>query len=155
MLKEPMPLINLTFAHGQTLEEARRRLEKAVHEVSSQFGGVRWVEWAADRNRVKLEGAGVRVEMWVDAQNVHATGDIPILGNLFRSRQINRSNSELVVLVTPRIVDPVKLNNPPSVPPANPIQFMDNPKFDHGMPASSPHPESNTGNIGQPTPSSK
>jgi len=75
-------LINVTFAHGQTLEEARRRLEKAVHEVSSQFGGVRRVEWAADRNRVKLEGAGVRVEMWVDAQNVHATGDIPILGQL-------------------------------------------------------------------------
>jgi hypothetical protein len=39
MLKEPMPLINLTFAHGQTLEEARRRLEKAVHEVSAEFGG--------------------------------------------------------------------------------------------------------------------
>jgi hypothetical protein len=82
MLKQPMPLINLTFAHGQTLEEARRRLEKAVHEVTSQFGGVRRVEWAADRNRVKLEGAGVWVEMWVDAQNVHATGDIPILGQL-------------------------------------------------------------------------
>ena len=31
---------------------------------------------------MKLEGAGVRVEMWVDAQNVHATGDIPILGQL-------------------------------------------------------------------------
>jgi hypothetical protein len=56
MLKEPMPLINLTFAHGQTLEEARRRLETAVHEVSSQFRAVRQVEWAADRNRVKLEG---------------------------------------------------------------------------------------------------
>ena len=77
-----MPLINLTFAHGQTLEAARHRLERAVHEVSSQFGGVRRVEWAADRNRVKLEGVGVWVEMWVDAQNVHATGDIPILGEL-------------------------------------------------------------------------
>jgi hypothetical protein len=82
MLKQPMPLINLTFAHGQTLEEARRRLEKAVHEVSAQFGGVRRVEWAADRNRVKLEGVGVWVELWVDDQIVHATGDIPILGEL-------------------------------------------------------------------------
>src|SRR4029453_4525896 len=82
MLMEPMPLINVTFAPAQPAEEPRRRLEKAVHEVSSQFGGVRRVEWAADRNRVKLEGAGVRVEMWVDAQNVHATGDIPILGQL-------------------------------------------------------------------------
>ena len=85
-----MPLINLTFVHGQTLEEARRRLEKAVHEVTSQFGGVRRVEWAADRNRVKLEGAGVWVEMWVDAQNVHATGDIPILGELLGGRLASR-----------------------------------------------------------------
>jgi len=83
MLKEAMPLINLTFAHGQTLEEAQRRLEKAVHEVSSQFGVIRGVEWAADRTRVKLSGSGVWVEMWVDAHNVHATGDIPILGQLF------------------------------------------------------------------------
>ena len=75
-------MINLTFAHGQSLDEARRRLEQAVQEVSSQFGGIRRVEWAADRSRVKLEGAGVRVEMWVDAQDVHATGDIPILGEL-------------------------------------------------------------------------
>jgi len=77
-----MPLINLTFAHGQTLEEARRRFERAVHEVTNQFGGVRRVEWAGDRAGWKLEGAGVRVEMWIDAQDVHATGDIPILGEL-------------------------------------------------------------------------
>ena len=77
-----MSFINLTVAHGLTLDEARHRLERAVHEVSSRFGGVRRVEWAADRNRVKLEGTGVRVEMWVDAENVHATGDIPILGEL-------------------------------------------------------------------------
>jgi hypothetical protein len=50
--------------------------------ASSQFGGVWRVEWTADRNRVKLEGVGVWVEMWVDAQNVHATGDIPVLGEL-------------------------------------------------------------------------
>jgi Flp pilus assembly secretin CpaC len=68
---------------------------------------------------------------------------------------VSRSNSELVVLVTPRIVDPVKLNTPPPVPPANPIKFLDNPGFDRGMPASSPHPENNTGNISQPTPSPK
>lgn len=87
----------------------------------------------------------------VQLSKVPGIGDIPILGNIFRSRSITRSNSELVVLVTPRIVDPVKLDNPPPVPPANPIKFLENPGFDHGMPASAPHPESNTGNI----PSSK
>jgi hypothetical protein len=43
---------------------------------------IRRVEWAPDRTRVKLEGVGIRVEMWVDAQDVHATGHIPIVGAL-------------------------------------------------------------------------
>ena len=78
-----MPLINLTVAHGRTLEEARQRLETAVHQISGQFGAViRRVEWAPDRHRVTLEGTGVRVEMWVDARDVHAVGDIPIIGAL-------------------------------------------------------------------------
>src|SRR6185312_15677948 len=40
-------------------------------------------------------------------------GDIPILGNLFRSRSVTRSNTELIVLVTPHVVDPVRMNAPP------------------------------------------
>ena len=35
---------------------------------------LRQVEWATDRNRVRLEGVGFWVEMWVDAQAVHASG---------------------------------------------------------------------------------
>ena len=86
MLKEAMPLIDLTVPHGRTMEEARQRLQTAVHQVSVQFGaGIRRVEWAPDRNRVKLEGVGIRVEIWVDAQEVHAMGDIPILGALLAS----------------------------------------------------------------------
>jgi len=78
-----MPLINLTFRHGRTLEEARRGLEQAVRQVSGQLGAlVQRVQWEADRNRVKLEGTGFWVEMWVDAQDVHATGDSPILAGL-------------------------------------------------------------------------
>jgi hypothetical protein len=78
-----VPLISLTIQHGRTQEEARRRLETAVHEVSARFGTMlRRVEWAADRNRVKLEGVGFWIEMWVDTQAVHATGDAPILGRL-------------------------------------------------------------------------
>src|SRR5215467_4257334 len=80
---EDMPLIDLTVKHGQTLEEARRRLAAAVRDVTERFGAVvSRVEWAADGNRVKLEGRGIWVEMWVDARDVHATGDIPILGAL-------------------------------------------------------------------------
>ena len=76
-------MFDLTFAHGKTLDEARRGLERAVDQVSTQFAAmVRRVEWTADRTRVKLEGVGVHVEMWVDARDVHAIGDIPALGAL-------------------------------------------------------------------------
>ena len=34
-------------------------------------------------------------------------GDIPILGQLFRSKTFNLTNTELLVMVTPTIVDPV------------------------------------------------
>ena len=78
-----MPVINLSFQHGQSLEGASRHLESAVDQASRQFQAlVRRVEWAGDRTRVKLEGIGFWVEMWVDAQEVHATGDVPILGAL-------------------------------------------------------------------------
>jgi hypothetical protein len=78
-----MPLIDLTVAHGKTLDEARQGLERAVHRVSTQFGAmIQRVEWTADRTRVKLEGAGAHVEMWVDARDVHAVGDMPGLGAL-------------------------------------------------------------------------
>lgn len=43
-------------------------------------------------------------------------GDIPVLGKLFRSRTLNKSKTELLVLVTPRIVKPI----PPGVLSAGP-----------------------------------
>ena len=72
----------------------------------------------------------------VQLSKIPGIGDIPILGNLFRSRSINRSDSELLVMVTPRIVDPVQMSGPPPVPPANPIKFLDNSRYDHALPAS-------------------
>jgi len=38
---------------------------------------------------------------------VPGIADIPVLGQLFRSRSVNALNSELLVIVTPTIVDPV------------------------------------------------
>jgi len=78
-----MPMIDLTLQHGQTLDEARRRLDLTVNEATARFGSmIRRTEWASDRSRVKLDGVGFWVEMSVDAQLLHATGDIPILGRL-------------------------------------------------------------------------
>jgi pilus assembly protein CpaC len=73
----------------------------------------------------------------VQLSKVPGIGDIPVLGNLFRSRSVNRSNSELMVLVTPRIVDPVQSNVPAPLPPANPVKFLEVPKFDKGLPTGS------------------
>jgi hypothetical protein len=82
-----MPALDLTVRHGRSLDEAKRGLELAVQRVSGQFGPlVRRVEWAPDRQRVKLDGAGFWVELWVDPQDVHATGDIPMLAGLLGGR---------------------------------------------------------------------
>ncbi len=61
-------------------------------------------------------------------------GDIPILGNFFRSKSAQRSNSELMVLCTARRVSP---NNQPPAGPANPQPFMDKDKFDGKKPSGS------------------
>jgi pilus assembly protein CpaC len=71
----------------------------------------------------------------VQMSKIPGIGDIPILGNFFRSRSVNRSNSELMVLVTPRIVDPIQANAVPPLPPAPPVKFLDIPGFDKDVPA--------------------
>jgi hypothetical protein len=81
-----MPLISLTVRHGWTEEEARRRLETAVQEISAKLGPtLRRIEWAADRTRVRLEGVGFWSELRVDALAVYVTGDAPFLGRLLGS----------------------------------------------------------------------
>jgi len=65
---------------------------------------------------------------------IRGIGDIPIIGHLFRSRNINRSRTELMVLVTPRVVDPVKTPGPPPTPPRSVIPELNAPRFDRGLP---------------------
>jgi len=50
-------------------------------------------------------------------------GDIPLLGKLFQSYSLNRSKSELLVLVTPQIVHPLPPGQVPSGP-QFPMRFM-------------------------------
>lgn len=42
-----------------------------------------------------------------DADQLPLLGDIPILGNLFRSKRFQRNETELVILITPYLVRPV------------------------------------------------
>ncbi|PYV33755.1 MAG: type II and III secretion system protein [Acidobacteria bacterium] len=62
-------------------------------------------------------------------------GDLPILGHLFRSHSVNRSDTELLVLVTPRIVDPLKSGGKPPAEPLAPIPFLDHLNYDKTLPA--------------------
>jgi pilus assembly protein CpaC len=65
---------------------------------------------------------------------VPGIGDIPILGQLFRSRSVNTLNSELLVIVTPTIVDPAA--EPTAAPelPRMPIAPLDHQQFDTKIP---------------------
>jgi pilus assembly protein CpaC len=47
---------------------------------------------------------------------VPGLGDIPVLGLLFRSTQYQRQETELVVMVTPRLVEPMNPDQVPAVP---------------------------------------
>jgi pilus assembly protein CpaC len=56
-------------------------------------------------------------------------GDVPILGQLFRSKNVTRSVVELMVLVTPTIVDPLNETTSPAVPKL-PVPLLDPAQFD-------------------------
>ena len=71
----------------------------------------------------------------VQLSKVPGIGDIPVLGNFFRSRSVTRSNSELLVMVTPHVVDPVRMTNPAPTAPSNPVKFLENGNFDKGLPS--------------------
>jgi pilus assembly protein CpaC len=43
-------------------------------------------------------------------QKIPGIGDIPILGKLFQSRSLNKSKNELMVVVTPHIVNPIPVD---------------------------------------------
>jgi hypothetical protein len=78
-----MPLMTFSVHHGHTFDEAHRRLETAVHELTRRCGTlVRRVAWSTDRSQVRLEGIGYWIVMQVDAQAVHVSADIPVLGSL-------------------------------------------------------------------------
>jgi pilus assembly protein CpaC len=51
-----------------------------------------------------------------DTNRVPGLGDLPILGNLFRSSDTSADESELILLVTPELVRPLEPNQRPALP---------------------------------------
>src|SRR5436305_7823146 len=81
---------------------------------------------------------------------VPGIGDIPVLGQLFRSSNINKSNTELLVLVTSHIIHPVHTSTPPPANPKLSVPFLDRPTFDEHIPG-----HDKTESEPSPTPSAK
>ena len=63
------------------------------------------------------------------ANKVPGLGDLPIIGKLFRSVSKNKTNSELLVMVTPKIVKPLAPGQVPTLPSFD-KPFLDKDKFD-------------------------
>jgi pilus assembly protein CpaC len=49
----------------------------------------------------------VRADQTITADKIPGLGDIPVLGELFKSDRFNKNESELVIVVTPYLVEPV------------------------------------------------
>lgn len=64
-----------------------------------------------------------------NASKIPGLGDIPIIGKLFRSRSVNKSKTELMVMVTPKLVKPLAPGQVPTMPDFK-KPFLDNSKFD-------------------------
>ncbi|HKO18096.1 MAG TPA: pilus assembly protein N-terminal domain-containing protein, partial [Acidobacteriaceae bacterium] len=58
--------------------------------------------------------------------------NIPILGYLFKSKNVNHSTTELVIIVTPTVVDPITENAPPAEQ-KMPIPTLDSKGFDNSL----------------------
>ena len=64
-----------------------------------------------------------------NASKVPGLGNLPIIGYLFKSRSVNKTNTELLVMVTPKLVKPLAPGQVPTLP-NFPKTFLDKDKFE-------------------------
>jgi pilus assembly protein CpaC len=63
------------------------------------------------------------------ASKIPGLGDLPVIGKLFRSNSTNKNKTELMVLVTPKVVQPLEAGQAPPMP-TFPLPFLDEKKSD-------------------------
>jgi len=80
----------------------------------------------------------------VQLSKVPGLGDLPVLGQFFRSHSTNKSHTELLVLVTVHIVDPVHTVLAAVPEPKLSVPFLESPKFDKNMPGNKTIPAAQT-----------
>ncbi len=97
----------LDFANGITLEGIRvPALRTRASETTVELGSG---ETIAIAGLLSEQANGV-------ASRVPGIGDVPIIGALFRSVRFQRSQTELVILVTPEIIAPLDAHQKVSLP---------------------------------------
>jgi len=69
-----------------------------------------------------------------ELSKIPGIGDVPILGKLFQSKSIEKTRTELIVLATPRIVDPVRTGVTMGSAPKPPVPYMRPQQFDKTQP---------------------
>jgi pilus assembly protein CpaC len=74
-----------------------------------------------------------------EMSKIPGIGDLPILGQLFRSKSNTLSRTELVVLVTPHIADPVNTRKQMTATPQPPIPYLETPKYDRDLSSHTEH----------------
>jgi pilus assembly protein CpaC len=106
-LKVAPEVSELDFANGTTINGGRvPAFTKRMVTTTVELG---------DGQTFALAGLlDNKVTATVDS--IPLLGDIPILGTLFRSTQFQRNESELVVIVTPRLVEPMDPDQVPLLP---------------------------------------
>lgn len=74
-------------------------------------------------------------------EKVPGIGDIPILGKLFQTKNLNHSVEELAVIVTPTLVDPLSEAGTSPKEPQMAIPFISDPRFDRSIAPRNPPQE--------------
>lgn len=113
----------VTLAFTPTVLGANRISMRVRPEVSAisaansiTIGGITFPGFTVRRAETTVELASgqslaiaglVRADQALTADKIPGLGDIPILGELFKSDRFNRNESELVIVVTPYLVEPV------------------------------------------------
>lgn len=77
--------------------------------------------------------SGLLDQRTTDIMNkIPGAASIPVLGYLFKSKNVNHSTTELIVVVTPTVVDPLTENTEPAQPDL-PIKTLDPEGFDKAL----------------------
>ena len=94
----------------------------------------------AETNVVLRSGQSFAISGLLDRRTTDSFGktpgiaSVPILGALFKSKNLNHSTTELIVIVTPEIVDPLTEDNAVIDEPKTVVPLLDSKSFDSSLP---------------------